>query len=162
MANELKVWSSLKELDRFRRDVDDLFDRFLGGRADSVFSMGTAFPALESFVEDGKLVVHADLPGIDPNEVEVTATGDTLTLRGKREQRHQGSGRNFIHREISYGSFERLLKLPAGVKADEIKAAYRNGVLELTMPVPGEAGARRVQVQIESGKQIERDTRDKA
>jgi HSP20 family protein len=162
MANELDRWSSLKELDRFRRDIDDLFDRFLGGRAGSAFPMGTPFPALESVVENGKLVVRADLPGIDPNQVEVTVTGDMLTLRGKREQRHEAGNGNFIHREVSYGSFERSLKLPAGVKADEIKAAYRNGVLELTIPVTGEAGGRRIQVQVDSGKRIEHDRKDNA
>lgn len=156
MANEPQVWSPLKELDRFRRDFDDLLDRFLGDRMTSTLPKSAELPALESFVEEGKLVVRADLPGIDPKDVEVTVAGDTLTLRGKRERRHEESGRNFIHREISYGAFERSVRLPEGVKADDITASYRNGVLELTVPMPGEAAVHKVPIQIEGGKKDQR------
>lgn len=152
MANEPQVWSPLRELDRFRRDFDDLFDRFLGGRMGPMASKGAESPVLESFIDDGKLIIRADLPGIDPKDVEITVTGDTLMLRGKREQQREEKGRNYLHREVVYGSFERSLRLPAGVKADQVRAAYRNGVLELTVPVPTEARPRKVPVEIERGK----------
>lgn len=149
MANEPQVWSPMKELDRFRRDFDDLFDRFLGGRMHPAVSKGTDSPALDSFIDSGKLVIRVDLPGIDPKDVEITVTGDTLTLRGKREQQHEEKGRNYLHREVVYGSFERSLRMPAGVKADQVKASYCNGVLELTVSVPTEAGPRKVPVETE-------------
>jgi HSP20 family protein len=149
MANEPRLWSPLKELDRFRRDFDDLFDRFLGGRMGPLVSKGTESPALESFIDNGKLMIRADLPGVDPKDVEITVTGDTLTLRGKREERSEEKGRNYLHREVTYGSFERSMRLPAGVKADQVKAAYRNGVLELSVPVPTEAAPRKVPIEIE-------------
>jgi HSP20 family protein len=145
MANEPRTWSPLRELDRFRRDIDDVFDRFLGGRR-SRQSSGTG-PALESYVDSGKLVVRADLPGIDPKDVEITATGDQLIIRGKREQQREERGRDFIHREIVYGSFERVVKLPGGINPDEIKASYNNGVLELTVPLPEHARIRKVPIQ---------------
>jgi HSP20 family protein len=149
MANEPQVWSPLKELDRFRRDFDDLFDRFLGGRMGPMMSKSAQSPALESFIDDGKLVIRVDLPGIDPKDVEVTVSGNALTLRGKREQQHEEKGRNYLHREVAYGSFERSLRLPAGVRADQVKAAYRNGILELTIAVPTETAPRKVPVEIE-------------
>jgi HSP20 family protein len=149
MANEPQAWSPFRELDRFRRDFDDLFDRFLGGRL-SRPSQGSG-PALESYVDNGKLVVRADLPGVDPKDVEITATGDQLTIRGKREQRHEQRQRDFLHREVSYGSFERVLKLPGGVNPDEIKASYTNGVLELTVPLPEQARTRKVPIQSSGG-----------
>jgi len=64
-----------------------------------------------------------------------TATGDQLTIRGKRSRNEEERGANFLQREVSYGSFERTVKLPDGVKPEEITASYRNGVLELTAPV---------------------------
>lgn len=145
MANEPQSWSPFRELDRFRRDFDDLFDRFLGGRL-SRQSPGSG-PALESYVDNGKLIVRADLPGIDPKEVEITASGDQLTIRGRRERRHEEKGRDFIHREVAYGSFERVVKLPSGVNPEQIKASYNNGVLELTIPLPEQSQTRRVPIQ---------------
>ncbi len=149
MANEPQAWSPLRELDRFRRDFDDLFDRLLGGRL-SRQAPGNG-PALESYVDNGKLVVRADLPGIDPKDVEITATGNQLTIRGKREQHREEKVRDFIHREVAYGSFERTVKLPGGVNPDEIKASYNNGVLELTVPLPEQSRTRKVPVQLAEG-----------
>ena len=147
MANEVQPWSPFRELDRFRRDFDDLFDRFLGGRL-SRESRAIA-PSVESYVEGGKLVVRADLPGIDPKDVEITVAGDQLTIRGKRERREEQKRGEFIHREVSYGSFERTIKLPEGTKPDDIKASYNNGVLELTAPLPEQARTRKVPIQVE-------------
>jgi HSP20 family protein len=95
--------------------------------------------------------VRMDLPGIDPKDVEITASGDQLTIRGKREQQHEEKTRDFIHREISYGSFERVVKLPGGVNPDQIKASYNNGVLELTAQLPEQSRTRKVPIQPGSG-----------
>ena len=154
MANEVQPWSPFRELDRFRRDFDDLFDRFLGGRLSR--EPRAMAPSVESYVDNGKLVVRADLPGIDPKDVEITAAGDQLTIRGKRERRDEQKSGDFIHREVSYGSFERTIKLPEGIKPDDIKAAYSNGVLELTAPLPEQARARKVPIQVEGASGVSR------
>ncbi|MGO9061131.1 MAG: Hsp20/alpha crystallin family protein [Candidatus Binataceae bacterium] len=152
MAKELQQWSPFRELERFRRDFDDLFDRFFGGSVSAPWSPANA-PKIESYIEDDKMVVRADLPGIDPKDVEVSVTGETLTLRATRQAREENKGRDFRHREVSYGSFERTLTLPKGVKTEDIRAAYQNGVLELTIPVPKEAATRKVPIEVETGKQ---------
>jgi HSP20 family protein len=148
MASDPPKWSPFRELDRVRHDFDELLDRFLGSRAGRE-PQASAAPALESFVDSGKLVIRADLPGIDPKDVEITVTGDELTIRGKREQRRDEQSRNFIHREVFYGSFERTVRLPEGVKAENVKASYRDGVLELTVPVPEQSKSRKVTIQVE-------------
>jgi HSP20 family protein len=145
MANQPQTWSPFRELDRLRRDFDDVLDRFLGGRIPHQ-SPG-AVPPLESYVDSGELVIRADLPGIDPKDVEITATGDELTIRGKRKQRREEKSRDFIHREVAYGAFERTVKLPGRVNPDQIKASFNNGVLELSMPLPEQSGTRRVPIQ---------------
>jgi HSP20 family protein len=149
MANDPKMWSPFRELDRFKRDFDDLFDRFLGGRITPA-AQTAIVPPLESCVDQGKFMVRADLPGIDPKDVEITATGDQLTIRGKRARNEEERGRNFIQREVSYGSFERSVKLPEGVKPEEITASYRNGVLELTAPMAEDTKTRKVPIQVEN------------
>jgi HSP20 family protein len=147
MASD-QTWSSFRELDRFRRQFDDLLNRFLGGRAGHE-SEPELIPALESFVDQGRLVVRADLPGIDPKDVEITVSGDQLTIRGKRERVREEKDPALVHREVSYGSFERSVRLPEGVKPEEIKAAFHNGVLELTVPVPDQPKIRKVPIQVE-------------
>jgi HSP20 family protein len=147
MANEVQMWSPFRELDRFRRDFDDLLNSFFGNRMGAPGQFGSL--PVESYIDDGKLVVRADLPGIDPKDVDITVTGDQLTIQAKREHRQEKKERDFIHRELSYGSFVRTLKLPAGVKPDSVTASYRDGVLELTAPLPEEAKARTVPIQVE-------------
>ena len=152
MAKDLQQWSPFRELERFRRDFDDLFDRFFGGGV-SAAGLSASAPKIESFMEDGKMIVRADLPGIDPNDVEVSVVGDTLTIRGTRQAREEKKGRDFLHREVAYGSFERTLTLPKGIKTEDIRASYQNGVLELTIPIPKESATRKVPIEVESGKQ---------
>ncbi len=149
MAREVQAWSPFREMDRFRRDFDDLLNRFLGGRAPREPDAGLA-PALESFVEGNKLTIRADLPGVDPKDVEITVTGDELRIRGKRERTTEEKTKDFLHREVSYGSFERMVRLPEGVKGDDIKAAYRNGVLELTASIPEQSRSRKVPIEVET------------
>jgi HSP20 family protein len=149
MAKELQMWSPFRELDQFRRNFDEVLDRVLGGWTPSETISELMRPAVESFVENGKIVIRADLPGIDPKDVDVTVSGDTLTIRGKRERTREEKGRDYIHREVSYGSFERTVALPKGVDSEQIKAAYKNGVLELTMPAPKELSPRKVPIAVE-------------
>jgi len=148
MARDSEKWSPFRELDRVRHDFEELLERSLGSRA-SREQRGPFTPALESFIDSGKLTIRADLPGVDPKDVEVTVTGDQLTIRGTREHRVDEQSRSFIHREFSYGSFERTVRLPGGVKAEDVKASYSNGVLELTMPVPEQSKSRKVTIQVE-------------
>lgn len=149
MADKLPEWSPFREMDRFRRDFDDLFDRFLGGNIERR-GRNVRAPMLESYVENGKLVIRADLPGVNPKDVDIRVSGDQLTIRGKRERTHEEKGRSFLVREISYGSFERSMRLPSGIKTDDIKASYRDGVLELVAPVPEEVSrSRKIEVERE-------------
>ncbi len=151
MANVPQLWpSAFKDLGQLRREFDEVFERVLGHRAFDRESMRAATPAIESYVDKDTLVVRADLPGIDPKDVEVSVVGNNLVIRGQRESKKEEKGRDYYHREISYGSFERSIPLPEGVKADQIKASYKNGVLELSAPLPKEAAARKVPVAIES------------
>ncbi len=152
MANPIQGWNPFREMEHFRRDFDDVFDRFLGRGKRGTKEAGAIEPAIESYIEGDQLVVRADLPGIDPRNVEITVTGDVLTIKGSREDKREHKERNFVFKEVSYGTFERSITLPAGVKADDIKASYKDGVLELTAPAPKEMAARKVPIEVEGQK----------
>jgi HSP20 family protein len=152
MASRIQLWSPFREMERFRRDFDEVFNRFLGHRTRMEKQRDKLEVAIESYVENEKLVVRVDLPGIDPKDVEISVTGDLLTIRGSRVEKREEKECNFVVKEVSYGSFERSITLPPGVKGDDIKASYKDGVLELTAPVLKELAARKVPVEVEAQK----------
>jgi HSP20 family protein len=159
----LERWKPSTDLDRFRHEFDDLLERFTSDRdwfapfRDRPFFFGerepvAARPAIESFVEDGKLVVRTDLPGIDPKNVDIKVAGDILTIKGSRKEKSETKKADFFRREIRYGSFERSISLPKGIKAEDLKATYRDGVLELSAPMPKEATPKEVKIQVDGPK----------
>ena len=99
---------------------------------------------MEDFVEDGVYVLRAEVPGIDPDkDIELTVTGDTLTVKGERQE--EKKDRHL--REFHYGSFYRSVRLPGRVDADRVTASYTDGVLEVRVPVAGaEADGRHIPV----------------
>src|SRR5262249_23533755 len=128
---------------------DDLFSRFFGtegGESRHPFSGELFMPAVDTEVRDGKVVVTADLPGIDPKSVDVSVSGDRLTIKGERkaEREETESGRSY--REVRYGRFERTLRLPGPIDSETVTAKYRNGVLEISMKAPAGSEPTRVPV----------------
>lgn len=151
----LQPWRPFRELDRMREEFDRMMEHF--GEDWLPFQAALIRPHVESFLEDGKLTVRAELPGVDPKNIEVDVTGNMLTIKAKREEKFEEKKRHFMRHELRYGSFERSMELPEGVKAEDIKANYHDGVLELTAPAPKELEHKEVKVQVqrEEPKKIE-------
>lgn len=145
----LEKWNPSRELERFRREFDDLLEKF--GLEGGIFKEWepSLRPSIESYVEGDKFTVRMDLPGIDPANIDIKVVGDVLTVKGSREEKRETKKPDFFRREIRYGAFERSISLPEGMKAEDLKASYRDGVLELTAPMPKEAVPKEVKVQIE-------------
>ena len=108
------------------------------------FSPGAAF-RIEDFVEDGRYVVRAELPGLDPaKDIHVTVEGDVLTIRAERREQEKEAHRS----EFRYGSLSRSIRLPASPDPKEVKAHYGKGILEVTVPVPqAKSGGQRIEVK---------------
>ena len=105
---------------------------------------------IEDFVEDGRYVLRADLPGVDPEtDVRVTITGDLLTVSGRRRPETHDRA----HREVGYGTFSRSLRLPSGARTDEARARYDAGVLQVTVPVGGRIRAP-IDVPVKLGREL--------
>jgi HSP20 family protein len=110
-----------------------MFDEWLDGRERAWT------PAVDVVREDDHLVVRADLPGIKPEEVKIEVEDDILTISGEHEERKEQKDADYVRRERRYGSFSRSMALPGGVDAKEITASTRDGVVEVTVPLPKEA-----------------------
>ena len=145
-------WEPFRDLvtiqDRMNRIFDDAFR---GGRqgAEEDWALGGSWaPPVDIYEQDGSLVLKAELPGIEPKDVDVRVENNVLTLRGER-QFDQSVKRENCHRvERAYGTFSRSFTLPSMVDTQAIKAEFKDGVLRVTMPKREEAKPKQIQIQI--------------
>ncbi len=123
-------------LTEFRREVDDLFNQFFGSSGWlPVANLGRGFtPVLDVSETDEDLLIKAELPGVDPKEIEVNLSGTTLTVKGEKKEEREEKTENMHRIERSYGGFSRSISLPCEVKEDKIEANFKNGVLNLKLP----------------------------
>jgi len=135
---------------RFGEDMERLFDEFGIGRfIPRGFDQIAAWtPQVEVLNRDGQLVIRADLPGINKDNVKVELRDDSVILRGERREEHKEEREGFFRTERSYGSFYREIPLPEGVDTSKATATFRDGVLEITMPSSqGETGGRQLEIK---------------
>lgn len=144
-------WDPVRELRSMRRSLERMMDELLGTPEaelpEVTREVGTWQPAVEMYETDTEYVVRAALPGVDPKSIDVEVSGDGLTLRAERREEKEERGRNYLRRELRYGRFLRTLPLPGGVAADQAKATYRDGVLEVRVPKTEQQQVRKVQVE---------------
>jgi len=133
-------WDPFGEMLRMQRDMDRIFSRMGTGEARGGDTATVAWmPKIDVKAKGDDIVVRAELPGIDPADVEIEVTDGVLTVKGERKAEEGREGEGWLIRESSYGSFERSMVLPEGVTAEEIKAEYKDGILELHVPKALEA-----------------------
>jgi len=164
-------WTIFDEMSDFFRDFDSLFNRVVEGNrllpahrersrelpaktgeAPATTSwMTTVYPAVESFTRGDQMVFRAELPGIDPSDVELSIQNDRLTIRGEKKTEQKLEEDDYFFQEVDYGRFERSFALPEGTPADKVKASYRNGVLEVIVPAASLPAAKKVPIEIGSG-----------
>ena len=107
-------------------------------------------PAVDVVEDEDKLVVRADVPGIEPEEVRIDVDDDILTISGEHEETTEEKDKRFVRRERRYGSFSRSMRMPPGVDPDAIEASSRNGVVEVTIPRPQPKEAKRIGIKPKS------------
>lgn len=129
-------FDSMRELNTLQREMDDLFKRMFGStRGSSELSMLTAAPAVNSYVKDGVFHLEAELPGVDTDKLDVRMDDGNLIIRGERRSAKKTEEVNYLVQESSLSTFERRLALPAGADIDKAHATYKNGLLEVTVPI---------------------------
>lgn len=108
-------------------------------------------PAIETFERDGKLVLHAELPGLRSEDVKIEVIGRELVISGERRQEQEKTRGGRAYSERRYGSFERRLSLPTELQPENVEATFDNGILEVAFPVPEQRKSRTVEVKSRSG-----------
>jgi HSP20 family protein len=127
-----------------RRGIDDLFDDFLSAGSYQGQSMGDFRPSLELSETESAYEVNVELPGLKPEEVEITVDQGMLTVRGEKRREEKKTQGGVEYTERSYGSFVRSIQLPRSVAADKISANFDSGVLTVSIPKGEQARPRRI------------------
>ncbi len=142
-------WDPLSEVNRMFDDVFGGLARRPGGRQTGAELTEWA-PAVDVLTRDGDLVVRAELPGVRPEDVDITLQNRVLTISGQRREEQEEQRGGYYVRERRHGSFSRSMTLPEGVNEDSIRARYENGVLEVN--IQGAAAVREPRrIQIDAG-----------
>ena len=132
------VW---REMSRLSREMDRLFGETTAGSGAGVF------PPLNLYDDGESLVVRAEVPGIDPQAMEISATVNALTIKGERRRPETDAQASFHRRERSHGSFNRTINLPQEVNPAKVQANYKRGVLEVLLPKAEETRPRKIEIR---------------
>jgi HSP20 family protein len=132
--SSMTPWEPSRDIISLRDMMDRLFeDAFVTPRGVMTTRAGGEL-ALDMYETKDDVVVKAALPGVKPEDVDITITGDTLTIRGETEQENEDKQGNYLRRERRYGEFVRAITLPSGLQIDKADASFDNG--ELTLKIP--------------------------
>jgi len=145
-------WEPFRELEAMRNEVQRLLGQLAGAgggggetRA-TEHDVGGWLPQMDVSETEDEIILAFDLPGVPQELIDVEVDDNTLTVRGTRERVHDERGERFHRVERRFGEFTRAVPLPPGVEEADIKASYRNGVLEIRVPKPRQSQPRRIEV----------------
>jgi HSP20 family protein len=147
MSDGLVRWEPLRELVTLREAMDRLF-------AESFVRPGTTFapfgiegPAVDMYQTKDEVVVKAAVPGVKPEDIDISVTGDVLTIKGEFKEEEKIEEANYLRQERRYGEFRREFNLPTQVSADKAKAEFEHGVLTLHLPKAEEVKPKSIKVK---------------
>jgi len=149
-------WNPFKEIDRMSKDMDSLWDqvfpasrRFLKELpVKALMGRDTAPPAIDIIERPDALVVKAELPGVEKDNVDISVQENRLTISGKIERDKEEKKEDFYYSERSYTSYSRTVEMPCKVNAEKITARLKNGVLTVTLPKAEDVKAKKITVEV--------------
>ena len=149
MSNGIVRWDPFNEMVSLRDAMSRLFeDSFIRPGAWPTSFEGTAWTLPLDVIETkDDIIVKASVPGLKPEEIDISVTGGTLTIKGETKSEQKVEEGSYIRQERRYGSFQRTITLPADVVADKAKAEFESGVLTLTLPKAEEAKPKTIKVK---------------
>jgi HSP20 family protein len=137
----------LSLITQWGRDIERVLSGSDDDKARGAITAAAWAPAVDIKEEDGAYVLHADLPGVDPKDIELNMENGRLTLRGERRLENPEENGNYRHIERVFGTFDRQFMLPDTADSEHISAKYTNGVLEVRIPKQEKVRPRRIEVR---------------
>jgi HSP20 family protein len=144
----LAHWDPVRELLSLQERMNRLIDQTLSrSHAEGELSSSGAWaPAVDLYEADRSLILKAELPDVDQNDIELSIDDDRVTLRGQRRLKEEVSEKQFLRMERSYGPFHRTFELPTSVDTEKVKAEFKRGVLTVVMPKKISANSRQIPI----------------
>lgn len=144
-------WEPFRDLvtlqDRMNRLFDESVGRFRSG--DETMDAGVWSPAVDIYETEQDIVLKAELPEVNQNDIDIRLENNTLTLKGERKFERETQQENYHRVERSYGAFSRSFTLPSTVDQDKIKAEYKDGILKVTLPKREETKPKQIKVSVD-------------
>jgi|ERR1043166_226442 HSP20 family protein len=134
---------------RLRDEMESVFDQFMGDWGMALFNRTPTGPSVDLAESENEVTVKAELPGVNPKDVDIRVEGNLLTIRGEKKQESEEKRRDYHYVERQYGMFHRSIQLPSSVDDSKTDARYKDGVLTITMPKRPDAKAKKVSVRTE-------------
>jgi HSP20 family protein len=147
----LAPWRSLWEL-RFptlKDEMDKLFEDFFGRTGFPSIAEGGWLPAVDVHETKKDVVITLDLPAINPKEISISIIDNRLTIKGERKKEEETKEENYYKSERVYGTFQRVVQLPAEVLGDKAKATYKDGVLKIIVPKSQKVLPKEIKIEVE-------------
>jgi len=145
----IKRWDPFRDLESLQEDVNRLFqDRFSGPRK-SLSPERPWAPVVDVIEDEDAIIVRTELAGMKKEDIDIEFTGDTLTIKGERKFENEERKENFVRVERTYGQFQRSFTIGVPIKSDQVKASYKDGILEITIPKSEEIKPKKVEVAVE-------------
>ena len=144
----LTRWQPSRDLVSLREAMDRLFEEsFVQPRAGWLAPAGAKALAVDMYETDDTIIVKSAIPGVKPEDLDISITSDTLTIKGETKAEEEIKEENIIRRECRYGSFCRTLTIPMPIVADKAEAEFEHGVLTLTLPKAEEVKPKAIKVK---------------
>lgn len=140
-------WSGMTS---FRQEMDRLFDRLFEARADELPALAEWAPDMDVSETKDAIVVKAEIPGLEPADIQVSLQESTLIVKGEKKREKEEKDERYHRVERSYGSFVRAVKLPVAIEGAGVSAVFKNGLLTVTLPKTAAAKATPIPVKAES------------
>ncbi|TLD40762.1 MAG: heat shock protein Hsp20 [Candidatus Jettenia ecosi] len=145
MARELTKWSYLPTISSLQNEMNRMMDSIF--REGSLTETGMWLPPIDLSETNDKITVKAEIPGIDPKDIDISIQDNTLFLKGEKKEEKEEKGKNYYRVERQYGSFSRSVVLPATVDTDKVTAECKNGVLEITLQKKEEVKPKQISIK---------------
>ncbi len=141
-------WTPLRDMTRFHNPFNRFFDDdfFMPSQENDELAMTSWNPVVDIYDNDNTIIIKAELPGMNKKDIVIDLKDRVLTLKGERSFENEAKDENYYKRERCFGKFHRAFTLPAGLKADKIKADFKDGVLKIDIPKPEEEKPKQITI----------------